>query len=233
MSRTTKYKLTHLLLIGGGVGTFAATYVHFRPPVPIVILVVVLFLLPSRIQGLFWRDFFRGRRLLDMGDTQSATVHLLRFLEQLRERPGLRHLIWLSGSAYTRDVEAMALNNLGAARMQQGDFAAARTAFEHAIRRDSEYPLPFFNLAQLARATGQKEDAEKYLLRARALGYSQVMPDRLLSSTGALLARIEGIGSSAPGPGHCIHCGYDLTGNASGSCPECGRSVNPDVPPSS
>ena len=26
-------------------------------------------------------------------------------------------------------------------------------------------------------------------------------------------------------PGHCPHCGYDLTGNESGVCPECGRAV--------
>ena len=25
----------------------------------------------------------------------------------------------------------------------------------------------------------------------------------------------------------CIHCGYDLTGNVSGDCPECGANVNP------
>ncbi len=25
--------------------------------------------------------------------------------------------------------------------------------------------------------------------------------------------------------GHCQHCGYDLTGNTSGVCPECGRSL--------
>lgn len=28
-------------------------------------------------------------------------------------------------------------------------------------------------------------------------------------------------------PGHCQRCGYDLTGNASGICPECGRSSLP------
>ncbi len=26
-------------------------------------------------------------------------------------------------------------------------------------------------------------------------------------------------------PGHCQKCGYDLTGNVSGRCPECGESV--------
>jgi hypothetical protein len=31
-------------------------------------------------------------------------------------------------------------------------------------------------------------------------------------------------------PGHCQHCGYNLTGNVSGKCPECGTGVGP-VPP--
>ncbi len=31
-------------------------------------------------------------------------------------------------------------------------------------------------------------------------------------------------------PGHCQRCGYDLTGNVSGVCPECGLPVPP--PPS-
>ena len=26
-------------------------------------------------------------------------------------------------------------------------------------------------------------------------------------------------------PGHCQHCGYDLTGNVSGRCPECGADI--------
>ena len=30
-----------------------------------------------------------------------------------------------------------------------------------------------------------------------------------------------------PLPGHCPHCGYNLTGNVSGRCPECGREVEP------
>jgi ABC-type ATPase with predicted acetyltransferase domain len=27
------------------------------------------------------------------------------------------------------------------------------------------------------------------------------------------------------GPGHCQKCGYDLTGNVSGRCPECGTAI--------
>ena len=30
-------------------------------------------------------------------------------------------------------------------------------------------------------------------------------------------------------PGHCQTCGYNLTGNVSGRCPECGTDVAADV----
>jgi hypothetical protein len=30
-------------------------------------------------------------------------------------------------------------------------------------------------------------------------------------------------------PGHCRACGYNLTGNVSGRCPECGQAIEPAV----
>jgi hypothetical protein len=30
-------------------------------------------------------------------------------------------------------------------------------------------------------------------------------------------------------PGCCLCCGYDLTGNVSGRCPECGRAISTEV----
>ncbi len=32
-----------------------------------------------------------------------------------------------------------------------------------------------------------------------------------------------------PPPGHCQSCGYDLTGNISGRCPECGNAVETEI----
>lgn len=34
--------------------------------------------------------------------------------------------------------------------------------------------------------------------------------------------------SKVPPPGCCRNCGYDLTGNLSGRCPECGRTTGAD-----
>jgi len=31
-------------------------------------------------------------------------------------------------------------------------------------------------------------------------------------------------------PGHCRNCGYDLTGNVSGVCPECGMALSSERP---
>lgn len=30
--------------------------------------------------------------------------------------------------------------------------------------------------------------------------------------------------------GHCTKCGYNLTGNVSGRCPECGTTIDPRRP---
>jgi hypothetical protein len=33
------------------------------------------------------------------------------------------------------------------------------------------------------------------------------------------------LGRPARRPGHCQNCGYNLTGNVSGRCPECGKAT--------
>jgi tetratricopeptide (TPR) repeat protein len=232
VSRTAWYKAFYFgLIIVASVALFAA-YMRLKPPLPVVLLVLVALLAPSRVQGWYWRDFFRGRRLLAAGDGQSAAVHFERFMEQLRLRPGLRRLIWLNAAIYTRDAEAMTLNNLGAARLQLGDLPGAQSAFEDARRLDPQSPLPLYNLALLAQVEGRDEEAAQLLALARRMGYSRATSDRLVSAAGALLACIEGLGSSAPPSGHCIHCGCNLIGNTSGRCPECGYQVRHASPPS-
>jgi hypothetical protein len=51
--------------------------------------------------------------------------------------------------------------------------------------------------------------------------------------TGAVLAGLAIRGWRGPvyASGCCAHCGYDLTGNTSGICPECGTAIAPPESP--
>ena len=46
---------------------------------------------------------------------------------------------------------------------------------------------------------------------------------------GALIGALIGTRGRKPKPGYCLKCGYDLTGNESGKCPECGEAIDADV----
>ncbi|MCC6361329.1 MAG: hypothetical protein IT450_21540 [Phycisphaerales bacterium] len=52
------------------------------------------------------------------------------------------------------------------------------------------------------------------------------LPAYLIAGLAATVARRSL--PAEPGPGCCRNCGYDLTGNTSGRCPECGRRVGSD-----
>jgi tetratricopeptide (TPR) repeat protein len=226
-----KYKAVHIGLIAISAIALVAAYRHWQPPAVVVLMLAAALLVPSRVQGWYWRDFFRGRRLLAAGRAQEAALHFERFLAQIRAQPSLRRLIWLNGAMYTRDVEAMTQNNLGAALLQVGDLKAARSALDTAVRLDPLYPMPYFNLALLAQAEGAPAAAAGLLERSRALGFDRATCDQLLGAAGRLLAVLEGRGSSLPSPGRCRHCGYDLTGASSARCSECGEVIAQRTPP--
>ena len=61
------------------------------------------------------------------------------------------------------------------------------------------------------------------------IGWRAVVPlwaPFLLSAFGAgLLWRAEVCARRRAGAGHCTSCGYDLAGNATGVCPECGSPI--------
>jgi hypothetical protein len=54
-------------------------------------------------------------------------------------------------------------------------------------------------------------------------GNAWVLPFWALLVAGAILSAWLWWRDRRPPPGHCQSCGYDLTGNASGVCPECGE----------
>lgn len=77
----------------------------FIPIIPIV------FLIPGRIQGYYYKDFFKGRRLLVAKDFKASIEYNNKFLSDIRLHTWRKKLIWLSWGMYSKDIEAMALNN--------------------------------------------------------------------------------------------------------------------------
>lgn len=53
----------------------------------------------------------------------------------------------------------------------------------------------------------------------------------IIATVGPVAAFLWYRGRRRPGPGHCPNCNYDLTGNESGKCSECG-AVIASTPPS-
>jgi len=83
---------------------------------------------------------------------------------------------YASRAAYAEAVlarvpgDARSWNDLGIGREEDGDIPGARDAWRQAIAADAAYGRPYSNLARLAVAADQLEEAERLLRRATELG---------------------------------------------------------------
>lgn len=199
MNRVARYRAGYVaVLVCGASAVLGLLWLLDWNPVAVVVLVVVL-LVPGRIQGFLFRDLFRGRRELDAGHPSLALRHLAQFLTTLERQPWRRHALWLSWSVYTPSAAAMALNNLGAAHLALGAAEPAARAWREALAIDHLYPLPYANLALVAAADGDSVTAEGLLALARSLGYSGGTLDKTTRQMQTLLAALEGRGTRRQG----------------------------------
>jgi tetratricopeptide (TPR) repeat protein len=152
----------------------------------------VVFLVPGRIAGHYYRDLFTGRRLMDAGQFAEAIPHFELFLQRIRIQPGLKQLTWLSPGVYTQDVEAMALNNLGAARLEFGELDKVEAPLRQALALDPDYPIPYVNLAHLAVLRGDLKAATAASNAANSLGYRDSKVDAMIHRASSYFAGVEG-----------------------------------------
>lgn len=149
-------------------------------PVRAVMLAALaaVLLVPARVKAYYWSDLLAGLHFLSQEDYARSKARTESFLEDLRKRPWLRHLVWLGSSRYSMSAEVLALNNLGAAEVQLGHLDMARAHFARAIELDPECPLPYRNMFTLLMRKASFAEAKPWLEKAAALGWKGGTEDR-------------------------------------------------------
>lgn len=194
MNRTAKSKLQYILMLIIMsifvslliVGLYKENLIILIPIVPII------FLIPGRIQGHYYRDFFKARRFLGQKNYQSSIECSNKFLSDIKQYTWRKKLIWLSFGMYSKDIEAMALSNLGTIYVELGDLQLAEKYFKEAIDIDSLYPIPYFNLSIVEFIKGNKENAENFCKQSIELGFRKTSFDKVIQIGQQVLANIEG-----------------------------------------
>jgi hypothetical protein len=132
MSRTARRKFRYFAAIALGCGAILWCIWINRLGGGTVVLIVLALLVPGRVLGYFWRDLLTGLRLLRERQFAQSARHSKKFLQDIGRRPWIQHFTWVGAGTYSRDAKALALalNNLGAAEIFLGEFAAARAHLE-------------------------------------------------------------------------------------------------------
>jgi tetratricopeptide (TPR) repeat protein len=192
MSRTDRAKLAYLvtLLL---LGALAWGVLHVADyALGVGLLLALLFLIPGRLQGVVFRELFRGRRALDQGDPVAAIGHFEAFLARLDDKPSRQRAVWLAAWVYTPSARAMAHNNLAVAALELGRFRRAEQEADRALAIDPLYPLPWVQRAVVAAARDQPDEVRRAMREARRLGYRGDTVDEIVARAQRLLARAEG-----------------------------------------
>lgn len=193
MTRTARFKIIYLATLAVlGILSAAAVFIapEGRRTAVMIVLALILFL-PGRIQGWILREHFRGRRLADAGRFEESIRESEAFLARVAREPWRKRAVWLGGVAYSRDIEAMTINNVGVAALHLGDLDKAGASFRRALALDPEYPIPHRNLAVLASMRGDEQAAREEWGEAERLGYTAGRFDDVLREAQRVLAAVE------------------------------------------
>jgi len=192
MSRTTLYKGVYfaMLAAAGVIGLGFIAIFHFSWIA--IIAVFIAMQIPGRILGYYWRDLLKGLRLLNAREFAESKLCSEKFLQEFPARRWIKNLVWLGSSTYSRNPEVLALNNLGAAELNLGEVASARTHLERAINLDPFCPLPYYNMAVLCQVEDDEAGAQQWFADASRLGFANKLSDKIVRSSQTRFANRSG-----------------------------------------
>lgn len=181
-----------LLAVFFGGAFLLAAYLYRPTPAGVAAIgaLIAALLIPGILGRLVLRDLLASRAHHGRAHYMEALGAARRFLDLLKRRPWIRHAIWTQFGVYSLSVEAMALNNAGAALLEMVRFDEARGQFMRARDIDPNYSIAAFNLAVIAKLLGDRELSEELAREAAKLGYANGDLDAILNGIGQTYARL-------------------------------------------
>lgn len=188
MKRNSIHTAVYIFLIGLFIPLLIVSIV--KGTALVLLFVVALVLVSGRMAaGYCLRNLFRARDLVDDGQIEQAIATSKAFLSDLAREPWRRHFMHFFIDVQTRNAEAMAHNNIGAASLNAGALDEAKAHFEKALDYDPNYAVAYFNLSIIASVKGDLAGAGRYAAIATRNGYKGGSFTQLLSQVSSAHAR--------------------------------------------
>ncbi len=175
--------LTGLILVTQKIKMFDNTFSTFA--------LCIILLIPGRIQRHFFKDFYTARKMLDNQSYSESFDLNNRFLQYIADKPQIKKLMIFSWGIYTKDIEAMTLNNMASALIFSGNMESAAEHLNRAIELDHKYPLPFYNYSILSIIDGNMIVGEEYFNKSKQLGYKKTSFDDLINKIQSITAAYQ------------------------------------------
>lgn len=181
MTRTARYRIFTILTLGSLVLGLCVLWFLFMDNLWVLIATLIAFAALSRIPVYLWGPFYAGQRLLRKGNHLEALQRFERFARELKNRPDLRRVFWLTFAPkiYTHDIEVINLINIGICYLMINRPERAKESFEAARLLDEESPMPYYHLALVQADRGDPAGMEQYLAQAEQLGFPRKKCDGL------------------------------------------------------
>lgn len=188
MNRSNLHTALYIFLIGLFIPLLIVSIL--KGTALIFLFAIILVFVTGRLAGGYYlRDLFRARDLVEDGQIEKAISAGDIFLFDLAREPWRQHFMHFFIDVQTRNAEAMARNNIGAAYLNAGALDEAKAYFEQASACDSNYAVPYFNLSIIASVKGNLAEAGRYAAIATRMGYKGGSFTQLLSQVSSAHAK--------------------------------------------
>ncbi len=177
MTRIQQSKTFLTVLIGGG-ALFVGANFYFLGIMKgfAALLAIQLFIIwHNRKQKENLKTFNVARKLHKQGRYNEAINMFLIYLKEVKDSPDKEKTTVLNFGVYTHSTVAMSYNNIGAGCIEMGQYVKAEESLQRAVEVDSDYSIPYYNLAIIATINGEDELVNRYMTKLSALGYPATM----------------------------------------------------------